>query len=55
MHAATLEEIAENGPDAFYSGRIANSIITAATATGSNKALQKRRDYNYLIQNTSDI
>jgi gamma-glutamyltranspeptidase/glutathione hydrolase len=43
--AATLKLIAENGPDAFYRGPIADAIVAASSANGGKLAKQDFADY----------
>ncbi|MEO0575612.1 MAG: gamma-glutamyltransferase [Pseudomonadota bacterium] len=43
--AWTLKQLAENGPDAFYKGAIADKIVAAMTANGGLIDHQDLRDY----------
>ncbi|CAO3597520.1 unnamed protein product [Absidia cylindrospora] len=50
--ANTLEIIAQEGPDAFYTGRIAESIIETVHAAGGIMTLDDLRDYEPIIRPT---
>lgn len=53
--ADTLEAIAERGPDAFYSGPIAESMINAIQASNGTMTLEDLANYEVIIRNTSQI
>ncbi|XP_078664724.1 glutathione hydrolase 1 proenzyme-like [Branchiostoma floridae x Branchiostoma belcheri] len=50
--ADTLQQIAENGADAFYTGPIAESVVTAAHNTGGVITAQDLADYQALRKPT---
>ncbi|XP_019637038.1 PREDICTED: gamma-glutamyltranspeptidase 1-like [Branchiostoma belcheri] len=50
--ADTLQQIAENGADAFYTGPIAESVVTAAHNTGGVITAQDLADYQALHKPT---
>lgn len=54
-YAETLETIANEGPDAFYTGRIAESIVTALAADNGTMTLEDLRDYKAVIRTPSNI
>ncbi|KAJ5682170.1 Glutathione hydrolase proenzyme [Penicillium macrosclerotiorum] len=54
-YADTLETIAQQGPDAFYSGPIAETMINALQAANGTMTLQDLDNYTVAIRNTSQI
>eukprot|EP00058_Branchiostoma_floridae_P023257 XP_002608747.1 hypothetical protein BRAFLDRAFT_120598 [Branchiostoma floridae] len=50
--ADTLEQVAENGADVFYTGPIAESVVTAAHNTGGVITAQDLTDYQALLKPT---
>ncbi|XP_078585959.1 glutathione hydrolase 1 proenzyme-like [Branchiostoma floridae x Branchiostoma japonicum] len=50
--ADTLEQVAENGADVFYTGPIAESVVTAAHNTGGVINVQDLTDYQALLKPT---
>ncbi|CAK1367739.1 unnamed protein product [Cercospora beticola] len=54
-YAATLETIAEHGPDAFYSGPIAQTWINHTRATGGNMTLEDLKNYTVAIRKPASI
>ena len=54
-YADTLEAIAEHGPNAFYSGSIANATITALQAANGTMTLGDLKNYTVAIRNPSQI
>ena len=54
-YAETLETIAERGPDAFYTGPIANATINALRASGGTMTLEDLRDYNVVLRKPAQI
>lgn len=54
-YADTLETIANNGPDAFYTGPIAETMIQALQAANGTMTLEDLRNYTVIIRNTSQI
>ncbi|KAJ5242628.1 uncharacterized protein N7469_000955 [Penicillium citrinum] len=54
-YAATLEAIAKDGADAFYSGPIAENTINALQASNGTMTLDDLRNYTLAIRNTSQI
>ncbi|GIZ49231.1 hypothetical protein CKM354_001226600 [Cercospora kikuchii] len=54
-YAATLEIIAEHGPDAFYSGPIAQTWINHTRATGGNMTLEDLKNYTVAIRKPASI
>jgi gamma-glutamyltranspeptidase / glutathione hydrolase len=54
-YADTLETIANEGPDAFYTGKIAESMINALTAANGTMTLQDLKDYKAVIRTPSNI
>jgi len=54
-YAATLEVIAKDGADAFYSGPIAENTINALQASNGTMTLEDLRNYTLAIRNTSQI
>ncbi|KAJ6109640.1 Gamma-glutamyltranspeptidase [Penicillium sp. IBT 16267x] len=53
--ADTLEAIAERGPDAFYSGPIAETMINAVQASNGTMTLEDLANYTVTIRNVSQI
>ncbi|KAE8146225.1 gamma-glutamyltranspeptidase-domain-containing protein [Aspergillus avenaceus] len=53
--ANTLETIANNGPDAFYSGPIAETMINALQAANGTMTLEDLRNYSVAIRDYSQI
>ena len=54
-YAATLETIAERGPDAFYQGPIAEATIAAVQAANGTMTLEDLRNYTVAIRETANI
>lgn len=54
-YADTLETIANQGADAFYSGPIAESIIKAVQATNGTMTLEDMRNFSVAIRDTAQI
>ncbi|KAG0651421.1 Gamma-glutamyltranspeptidase [Hyphodiscus hymeniophilus] len=54
-YANTLESIAEYGPDAFYTGAIANATITALQKSNGTMTLSDLANYTVEIRQTSNI
>lgn len=54
-YAKTLEIIANQGPDAFYSGPIAESMIRATKAANGTMTLDDLRDYEVIVRDTKEI
>ncbi|RHZ67964.1 gamma-glutamyltransferase family protein [Aspergillus thermomutatus] len=54
-YADTLETIANKGPDAFYSGPIAETMINALQAVNGTMTLEDLRNYTVAIRNVSQI
>ncbi|KAF1845789.1 gamma-glutamyltranspeptidase [Cucurbitaria berberidis CBS 394.84] len=54
-YADTLENVAENGPDAFYSGPIAKATIRALQAKNGTMTLQDLANYTVAIRKPSTI
>ncbi|KOC08849.1 gamma-glutamyltranspeptidase [Aspergillus flavus AF70] len=54
-YADTLETIANNGPDAFYTGPIAETMIQALQAANGTMTLEDLRNYTIAIRDTSQI
>jgi gamma-glutamyltranspeptidase/glutathione hydrolase len=54
-YADTLETIANAGPDAFYTGPIAETMIQALQAANGTMTLEDLRNYTIAIRNTSEI
>lgn len=54
-YADTLEAIAERGPDAFYTGPIAETMIDALQAANGTMTLEDLRNYTVAIRNISQI
>ncbi|KAJ5291817.1 Gamma-glutamyltranspeptidase [Penicillium angulare] len=53
--ADTLERIADHGPDAFYSGAIAETMIKAIQNSNGTMEVQDLTDYSIAIRNISQI
>jgi gamma-glutamyltranspeptidase/glutathione hydrolase len=53
--ADTLEAIAERGPNAFYSGPIAETMINAVQASNGIMTLEDLANYTVTIRNISQI
>ena len=54
-YANTLESIAEKGPDAFYTGAIANATITALQKSNGTMTLSDLANYAVQIRQPSNI
>ncbi|PYH72032.1 uncharacterized protein BO88DRAFT_333521, partial [Aspergillus vadensis CBS 113365] len=54
-YAATLETIAKEGPDAFYSGSIAKTMIDAVQKANGTMTLEDLANYTVAIRNISEI
>lgn len=54
-YADTLETIAERGPEAFYSGPIAETMINALQSANGTMTLEDLKNYTVAIRNTSQI
>lgn len=54
-YAATLDTIAEHGPDAFYTGPIAQTWINHINATGGNMTLEDLKNYTVAIRKPASI
>ncbi|KAJ5757693.1 uncharacterized protein N7511_006387 [Penicillium nucicola] len=54
-YADTLEAIAERGPDAFYTGPIAETMINALQSENGTMTLDDLSNYTVAIRNTSQI
>ena len=54
-YADTLEAIAECGPNAFYTGAIANATITALQASGGTMTLEDLKHYTVAIRKPAQI
>lgn len=54
-YADTLETIAKEGPDAFYSGRIAETMIDAVRAANGIMTLEDLQNYQVVIRDTPQI
>ncbi|KAF4215037.1 hypothetical protein CNMCM8980_008788 [Aspergillus fumigatiaffinis] len=54
-YADTLESIANKGPDAFYSGPIAETMINALQAANGTMTMEDLRNYTVAIRNVSQI
>ena len=54
-YADTLETIANDGPDAFYTGRIAETMIKALAAANGTMTLDDLRNYKAVIRKPSHI
>ncbi len=49
-YARTLKTIADHGPDAFYSGTIAESLVNTTQANGGILTLQDLQDYSVVVR-----
>lgn len=54
-YADTLEAIAEHGPDAFYTGAIANATIQALKGAGGTMTLEDLKHYTVAIRKPAQI
>ncbi|KAL2809642.1 nucleophile aminohydrolase [Aspergillus granulosus] len=54
-YADTLETIAEHGPDAFYTGPIAESMIKALQAKNGTMTLEDLRNYTAAVRDFAQI
>ena len=54
-YADTLEAIAERGPDAFYTGPIANATINALQAANGTMTLEDLKNYTVAIRKPAQI
>lgn len=54
-YADTLEAIAKHGPDAFYTGPIAEAMIKAMKAENGTMTMKDLADYKIAFRNTSQI
>ena len=54
-YADTLEVISQQGPDAFYTGAIANATITALKAAGGTMTLADLKNYSVAIRRPAQI
>ncbi|KAE8389285.1 gamma-glutamyltranspeptidase [Aspergillus alliaceus] len=54
-YAATLREIADYGPDAFYKGKIARSIVRNVRSTNGNMTESDLLEYGIIRRDTSEI
>ncbi|CAG8095505.1 unnamed protein product [Penicillium salamii] len=54
-YADTLEAIGKRGPDAFYSGPIAETMINAVQAANGTMTLDDLKNYTVAIRNVSHI
>lgn len=54
-YANTLEIIAEQGPDAFYNGAIAETTIAALQAQNGTMTLEDLRDYTVAVRPVANI
>ncbi|KAJ6145377.1 Glutathione hydrolase proenzyme [Penicillium chermesinum] len=54
-YADTLETIAKQGPDAFYSGAIADTMINAIQKANGTMVVEDLTNYTVAIRNTSQI
>ncbi|OJI87548.1 hypothetical protein ASPTUDRAFT_137176, partial [Aspergillus tubingensis CBS 134.48] len=54
-YAATLETIANEGPDAFYTGSIAKTMIDAVQKANGTMTLEDLANYTVAIRNISEI
>jgi gamma-glutamyltranspeptidase/glutathione hydrolase len=54
-YANTLEEIAEHGPDAYYTGAIANATIVALQKSNGTMTLADLANYTIELRPTSNI
>ncbi len=54
-YADTLEVISQQGPNAFYTGAIANATITALKAAGGTMRLADLKNYTVVIRKPAQI
>ena len=54
-YADTLETIAEHGPDAFYTGPIANATVQALKATNGTMTLEDLKNYKVATRKPAQI
>ena len=54
-YADTLETVAQHGPDAFYTGAIANATITALRAANGTMTLADLKNYSVAIRDPAAI
>ncbi len=54
-YAETLETIANEGPDAFYTGRIAETMIVAVTAANGTMTMEDLSHYKAVIRTPANI
>ncbi|KAI1432837.1 gamma-glutamyltransferase 1 [Xylaria sp. CBS 124048] len=54
-YADTLETIANEGPDAFYTGAIAQATIAALTAANGTMTMEDLKNYTVAIRKTAEI
>ena len=54
-YADTLSTVAEEGPDAFYKGAIAKSIVDAVQADNGTMTLEDIQNYAVAIRNVAEI
>lgn len=54
-YADTLAKIANEGPDSFYSGRIAETMIQATQEANGTMTLEDLQRYEVLIRDTKEI
>lgn len=54
-YADTLETISKSGPDAFYTGPIANATINAIQSTGGTMTLADLQNYTVAIRKPAQI
>ena len=47
MLAKTLLDLAQNGPDAFYKGRLGRLVLAELQKMGSNITLEDLNEYRY--------
>ncbi|KAK1836423.1 gamma-glutamyltransferase [Podospora conica] len=54
-YAATLENIAKHGPEAFYKGRMAEQTVKAVRGSGGIMSMDDLAGYSVLLRTTSEI
>ena len=54
-YAALLRDIAQHGPDIFYSGPIANATISSLQAAGGIMTMKDLRDYSVVVRTPVEI
>ena len=54
-YADTLETISQRGPDAFYTGAVANATITALQADNGTMTLEDLKNYKVAIRKPATI